>query len=135
GCGPCCWRFSCRRRSAWWRASTRPAAPPPSTPWTRCAAHEGALIRLSDRIATRYPVLFAMREAVGLGLGAIRAYKMRAGLTILGVVMGIMTVIGMSAIVAGLNESMAKQIEGLGSSVIFIRPQAPGEQVSMEERR
>ncbi len=91
--------------------------------------------RLSLRIATRYPILFAMREAVGMGLGAIRAYKMRAGLTILGVVMGIMTVIGMSSVVAGLNASMAQQIEGLGSSVIFIRPAAPGENLSLEERR
>ena len=67
-----------------------------------------------------------MREAVGLGLQGIRAYKMRAGLTILGVVMGIMTVTGMSSIVAGLNASMAKQIESLGSSVIFMRPFGPG---------
>jgi putative ABC transport system permease protein len=91
--------------------------------------------RFSDRIATRYPILFGMRQAVGMGLQAIRAYKLRAGLTILGVVMGIMTVIGMSSVVAGLNASMAKQIEGLGSSVIFIRPQAPGENLSLEERR
>ena len=53
-----------------------------------------------------------MREAVGMGLGAIRAYKMRAGLTILGVVMGIMTVTGMSSIVAGLNASMAAPDRG-----------------------
>ena len=93
------------------------------------------MTRLSDRISTRFPVLFAMREAVGMGLAAIVAYKMRAGLTILGVVMGIMTVIGMSSIVAGLNDTMTKQIEGLGSNVIFIRPQGPGENMTVEERR
>jgi putative ABC transport system permease protein len=81
------------------------------------------------------PLLVSMREAVGLGLAAIRAYKLRAGLTVLGVVMGIMTVTGMSAIVAGLNASMARQIETLGSSVVFIRPFAPGENVTVEERR
>jgi len=81
------------------------------------------------RLALRFPILFAMAEAVGLGLQGIRAYKMRAGLTILGVVMGIMTVTGMSSIVAGLNASMASQIESLGSSVVFIRPFAPGEHV------
>src|SRR5512134_3190674 len=93
------------------------------------------MARLSNRIATRYPILFAMREAVGIGLGAIRAYKLRAGLTVLGVVMGIMTVIGMSSVVAGLNASMAAQIQGLGASVIFIRPQQPGENLTAEERR
>jgi putative ABC transport system permease protein len=90
---------------------------------------------LSRRIAVRWPVLFSMREAVGMGLAAIQAYKLRAGLTILGVVMGIMTVTGMSSIVAGLNASMARQIESLGSSVLFIRPFAPGEHPSEEEWR
>jgi putative ABC transport system permease protein len=87
------------------------------------------------RIAHRFPVVLAMREAVDLGLQAIRAYKLRASLTILGVVMGIMTVTGMSSIVAGLNASMAKQIEGLGSSVVFIRPWGPGENLTGDERR
>ena len=92
-------------------------------------------MNLSRRIARRWPVLFAMREAVGMGLAAIKAYKLRAGLTILGVVMGIMTVTGMSSIVAGLNASMARQIESLGSSVLLIRPAAPGEHISDEEWR
>jgi putative ABC transport system permease protein len=90
---------------------------------------------LARRIAARFPVLLSMREAVGMGLAAIKAYKLRASLTILGVVMGIMTVTGMSAIVAGLNASMAKQIENLGSSVLLIRPFAPGEHVTDEEWR
>jgi putative ABC transport system permease protein len=76
-----------------------------------------------------------VREAVIMGLAALRAYKMRAALTILGVVMGIMTVTGMSSIVAGLNASMAKQIEGFGSGVLFVRPFGPGENLSAEERR
>ena len=92
-------------------------------------------MKLSRRIASRWPVLFSMREAVGMGLAAIKAYKLRAGLTILGVVMGIMTVTGMSSIVAGLNASMARQIESLGSSVLLIRPAAPGEHISDEEWR
>ncbi len=91
--------------------------------------------RLAHWTVTRYPVLGAMWEAVGVGLTAIRAYKLRAGLTILGVVMGIMTVTGMSSIVAGLNASMASQIEAIGSSTIFIRPFAPGENLSRAEQR
>ncbi|HSB61671.1 MAG TPA: ABC transporter permease, partial [Vicinamibacteria bacterium] len=90
---------------------------------------------LSRRLARRLPVLFAMWEAVGMGLQGIRAYKMRAALTILGVVMGIMTVTGMSSIVAGLNANMAAQIQGLGSSVVFIRPFSPGENVPDDEWR
>ena len=48
---------------------------------------------------------------------------------------GIMTVTGMSSIVAGLNASMARQIEGLGSSVVFIRPFKRDEQVPDDEWR
>jgi putative ABC transport system permease protein len=93
------------------------------------------MLRLLTRIVERHPILMAVNEAVGIGLQGIRAYKMRAFLTILGVVMGIMTVTGMSSIVAGLNASMARQIATLGSSTIFIRPQAPGENLDDDEWR
>jgi putative ABC transport system permease protein len=93
------------------------------------------MLRILSRFIERHPLLFAVGEAVGMGLAAIRAYKMRAFLTILGVVMGIMTVTGMSAIVAGLNASMARQIATLGSSTIFIRPQTPGEHLDDDEWR
>jgi len=92
-------------------------------------------VSLSRRIAERWPVLFGIREAMGMGFAALRAYKMRASLTILGVVMGITTVTGMSSIVAGLNRSMAAQIEGFGSAVVFIRPWGPAENLTGEQRR
>ena len=44
---------------------------------------------LGQRFARRVPALFGMREAVGMGLAGIRAYKMRATLTILGVINGV----------------------------------------------
>ena len=74
-------------------------------------------------------------EGMAIALDAIRSNQLRSALTILGVVMGIMTVTGMSSIVAGLNASMAKQIEGFGSGVLFVRPFGPGENLSAEERR
>jgi putative ABC transport system permease protein len=92
-------------------------------------------MRMLSRLLERHPILMGMGEAVTMGLQGIRAYKMRAFLTILGVVMGIMTVTGMSSIVAGLNASMARQIATLGSSTIFIRPQAPGENIDDDEWR
>ena len=93
------------------------------------------MLRILTRFVERHPLFMGIGEAIGIGFQGIRAYKMRAFLTILGVVMGIMTVTGMSAIVAGLNSSMAKQIAVLGSSTIFIRPQAPGEHVDDDEWR
>jgi putative ABC transport system permease protein len=93
------------------------------------------MIAALRRFASRHHVLLGIWEAMGMGLQGIRAYKMRAFLTILGVVMGIMTVTGMSSIVAGLNASMARQIATLGSSTIFIRPFRLGEHPSDEEIR
>jgi hypothetical protein len=58
---------------------------------------------------------------------------MRAGLTILGVVMGIMTVIDVVDRGRLERRTMTKQIEGLGSNVIFVRP-SPG-RTTVEERR
>ncbi len=84
----------------------------------------------SKRIA-----VFALWESVKIGLSSLIAYKMRASLTILGVVMGIMTVTGVSAIIAGLNQSLSSQLEQLGSAFILVRPQQPGENISSEERR
>ena len=84
----------------------------------------------SGRIA-----IFALWESVKIGLSSLIAYKMRAALTILGVVMGIMTVTGVSAIIAGLNSSLSSQLEQLGSAFILVRPQQPGENISSEERR
>jgi putative ABC transport system permease protein len=93
------------------------------------------MLTVLRRWVARHPVLFSVSEAIGMGLQGIRAYKMRAFLTILGVVMGIMTVTGMSSIVAGLNRSMARQISSFGSSTIFIRPFTPGERVDDDEWR
>jgi len=93
------------------------------------------MLQSLTRLLERHPVLMAMGEAVGMGLQSIRAYKMRAFLTILGVVMGIMTVTGMSAIVAGLNSNVAQSVAKIGSATIFLRPFAPGERVDDDEWR
>jgi putative ABC transport system permease protein len=93
------------------------------------------MLRVFGRLIEKHPILMGVGEAIAMGLEGIRAYKMRAFLTILGVVMGIMTVTGMSSIVAGLNASMARQIATLGSSTIFVRPQAPGENIDDDEWR
>jgi putative ABC transport system permease protein len=47
---------------------------------------------------------------------------MRSFLTVLGVVIGVGTVIGMGAMVQGLDRSMAKQFRTFGSHILWIRP-------------
>ena len=67
-----------------------------------------------------------LAENLTLALDALRANKLRSSLTILGVVVGVMTIIGMVALIQGLNKSMAGQIEALGSNVIYVFRHQPG---------
>jgi putative ABC transport system permease protein len=61
-----------------------------------------------------------MSETILLALDSLRRNKLRSFLTVLGVVIGVATVIGMSSIISGLNNNVVGQIEELGSNLIFI---------------
>ena len=61
-----------------------------------------------------------MSETILLALDSLRRNKLRSFLTVLGVVIGVATVIGMSSIISGLNNNVIGQIEELGSNLIFV---------------
>jgi putative ABC transport system permease protein len=61
-----------------------------------------------------------------LALQSLVAHKLRGGLTVLGIVIGITSVVGMVSLVQGLNRSMMKQLESLGTDTIIIRRFDPG---------
>jgi putative ABC transport system permease protein len=60
------------------------------------------------------------KETVTMALNTLRANKLRSGLTILGIVIGVMTVITISSVVNGLNESVSGLVQSLGSNVMFV---------------
>lgn len=64
--------------------------------------------------------LFEIKEGITMAFAAIKANKMRSFLTVLGVLVGVTAVIGMVSIIQGLNNSMARQIESLGSDTIYV---------------
>src|SRR5215472_6242392 len=61
-----------------------------------------------------------VRENLLVALDTIRARKVRSGLTILGIVIGVTSVIAVAAIIDGLNGYVKGRIQTLGSRSIFI---------------
>ena len=59
-------------------------------------------------------------EGVGIALDAMRANKVRAGLTIMGVATGVFVVVALSSVVRGINESFARDIEAAGPTSFFV---------------
>ena len=57
---------------------------------------------------------------VSVALDTLRANKLRSGLTILGVVMGVSTVMAMAAIVQGIKEQIVRTIEIAGPTTFYV---------------
>lgn len=82
--------------------------------------------------------IFETKEGVLLALDSIRANKFRSFLTILGVMIGVSSVIAMVALIQGLNAAVAREIETMGSNVIFITkfpPETNYNELTEEQRK
>jgi putative ABC transport system permease protein len=59
-------------------------------------------------------------EGVGIALDSLRANKIRAALTILGVAIGVTVVIAMGAAITGINRSITQILEQAGPKTVFV---------------
>ncbi|MDQ3181284.1 MAG: ABC transporter permease [Acidobacteriota bacterium] len=78
-----------------------------------------------------------LKESATMALATLRANKLRSSLTILGVTVGVVTILSMVSIIQGLNKSFAEQIESLGSNAVWVTKFDPsfGRQPGQEERQ
>ena len=64
--------------------------------------------------------IHVLREGVTIAIDSIRANKVRAGLTILGIAVGVFVVVVISAAIHGINASVAKDLESTGPTTFFV---------------
>ena len=62
-----------------------------------------------------------MSEILRTAAGGLTANKLRSGLTLLGIVIGVFTVVAMMALLNGLRKSIDKQLGELGANVFQIQ--------------
>jgi putative ABC transport system permease protein len=60
------------------------------------------------------------RESVKMALETLRSNKLRSGLTVLGIVIGVTTVITISSVISGLNNRVNDWVSSLGSNVFWV---------------
>ena len=63
---------------------------------------------------------FVVGEILKMAWDSLRAHKMRSVLTVLGIVIGITMVVGMTALIRGFDKMMTGQIQTLGSDTPFL---------------
>jgi putative ABC transport system permease protein len=62
-----------------------------------------------------------LTEVVAMAFDTVRSNKLRSGLTVLGVVIGITSIVGMTAIIRGFDQSLRDMIRAIGPNTIFVQ--------------
>lgn len=63
---------------------------------------------------------FAIRSAISMALATIREHKLRSFLTVLGVIIGTSTIIGVGSIITGLDGAIVNVLRSFGTDTLFV---------------
>ena len=64
--------------------------------------------------------ILVLWQVLAMAWESLRSHKMRSALTVLGIVIGIMMVVGMTSLIRGFDKSITGQIESIGSDTIYL---------------
>ncbi len=64
--------------------------------------------------------LFAVTEGIRIAIDSVRANKVRAGLTILGIAVGVFVVVAIAGAIHGINKSVERDFASAGPTTFFI---------------
>lgn len=89
-------------------------------------------VRVSGQVLTPPPVrghaslLPEIDEAAKMAARSLKANKFRTALTLLGIIIGVASVVTMMAIGGGSKQQVLDQITAMGTNLLSVRPGAPG---------
>ena len=63
-----------------------------------------------------------LRESLKIALSALRTNKLRSFLTMLGIIIGVMSIVLLLSLGAGLQKSITREFEKLGTNAIYVMP-------------
>ncbi len=73
-------------------------------------------------------------ENLWLALATLRANKLRSFLTVIGVIIGVVTVMLIASIISGIDTSVTKEVESFGTRSMYISKENPGIHVGRRSR-
>src|SRR5438270_13643859 len=85
------------------------------------AQASGVRLRASAWSERARRVAIARLDDLRLAFASLSGHKLRSGLTLLGIVIGVFTVVSMMALLNGLQKSIDKQMGALGADVFQIQ--------------
>lgn len=76
--------------------------------------------------AERIAWMVDFRDAFRMGATALRSHRYRTFLTMLGVIIGVASVVAMLAIGSGAKQEVLNRIQAMGANLLLVKPGAPG---------
>ncbi|MGB5097812.1 MAG: MacB family efflux pump subunit [Porticoccaceae bacterium] len=85
-----------------------------------------ATVATEHHLAEGSGIISELVEAAKVALRALRTNALRTALTLLGIVIGVVSVVVMLAVGEGSKQRVMEQISAMGTNLLMVRPGAPG---------